>query len=60
MKSDVDAQITVVTKLVQDEATLAANPTDLNAHNAYETDITTETAAANIVRHDLGLPQVSS
>jgi hypothetical protein len=60
MKTDVDAQITAETKLVSDEGALQGNPIDATAHAAYETDVTAETATANIVRHDLGLPQVGS
>jgi hypothetical protein len=59
MKADVDAQITDETKVVSDEATLAANPNDNAAFAAERTDGSAETAAANIVRHDLGLPQVT-
>jgi hypothetical protein len=60
MKPDVDAQITAETKVVADESTLAGNPVDATAHAAYETDTTAATGTANIVRHDLGLPQVGS
>jgi hypothetical protein len=60
MKSDVDGQISTETKLIGDESTLAANPADATAHAAYQADSTAQTAAANIVRHDLGLPQVGA
>jgi hypothetical protein len=63
MKSDVDAQIAAMTKCVSDEAAMVYDSTrpiaqytsDLAALNA---DTTTETGTANVVRHDLGLPQV--
>jgi hypothetical protein len=63
MKSDVDAQIAAQTKCVSDEATMVYDSTgpdaqynsDLNVLNA---DTTTEAGTANVVRHDLGLPQV--
>jgi len=58
MKTDVDAQIAAETKVVADEAELASDPTDTAAHAALNTDSTTEAGTANIVRHDLGLPQV--
>jgi hypothetical protein len=59
MKADVDAKIAGETKTVSDEATLAANPNDSAAFSADRADGSAETAAANIVRHDLGLPQVT-
>lgn len=59
MKSDVDAQISAETKVVSDETTLEADPTNTTAQNSLQTDENAQTAAANIVRHDLGLPQVS-
>jgi hypothetical protein len=58
MKADVDAQIADETKVVADYAQLAANPNDSVAYAANQSDNTTATGAANIVRHDLGLPQV--
>ncbi len=58
MKVDVDAQIAAETKVVADETALAANPNDNASYAAQATDSTAETATANIVRHDLGLPQV--
>jgi hypothetical protein len=58
MKADVDAQISAETKLVADETSLASTPNDTVAGTAARADGTTEAAAANIVRHDLGLPQV--
>jgi hypothetical protein len=59
MKVDVDAQITALTKVVADETVMAANPNDNATYAAQGTDATAETATANIVRHDLGLPQVT-
>jgi hypothetical protein len=59
MKVDVDAQIAAETKVVSDEAAMAANPNDNATYAAFNTEGTVETAAANIVRHDLGLPQVT-
>ncbi|PZR80605.1 MAG: hypothetical protein DLM65_07710 [Candidatus Aeolococcus gillhamiae] len=58
MKVDVDAQITAVTKIIQGEGALAVSPSDIAAFNAWRTDTTAGVGAANIVRHDLGLPQV--
>ena len=58
MKADVDAQIAAETKTVADEAALAANPNDNASYAAQSTDSTAESATANVVRHDLGLPQV--
>lgn len=58
MKADVDAQIAVETKVVEDDSELAVSPNDNAAYAADNTDSTAASAAANIVRHDLGLPQV--
>ena len=58
MKADVDAQIAAQTKVVADETALAADPTDNAASAADGTDSTAEAGTANIVRHDLGLPQI--
>jgi hypothetical protein len=58
MKADVDAQIAAQTKVVADDAELAAAPTDKAAQAADTTDSTAEAGTANVVRHDLSLPQV--
>lgn len=58
MKADVDAQIAAETKVVADETQLAANPDDTGAYAAFQADVAAEAGTANIVRHDLGLPQV--
>jgi hypothetical protein len=63
MKSDVDAQIAAQTKCVSDEAAMVYDSTGTNAQynsdlNLLNADSATETGTANIVRHDLGLPQV--
>jgi hypothetical protein len=63
MKSDVDAQIAAQTKVVSDEGAMVYDSTGSNAQ--YNTDLAavnadsaTDTGTANVVRHDLGLPQV--
>jgi hypothetical protein len=58
MKIDVDAQIAAETKVINDYVALAANPYDSVAYASAHTDSGAMTGAANIVRHDLGLPQV--
>ena len=58
MKADVDAEIAAQTKVVAEDTELAADPTDKAAQAAVTTDITAEARAANVVRHDLSLPQV--
>jgi hypothetical protein len=58
MKADVDAQIAAETKLVGDESELVSNPADTAAYAAYSSDIKAEAGTANVIRHDLGLPQV--
>ena len=58
MKADVDAQIAAETKVVEDGTELVANPSDNAAYAAYNSDAKAEAATANIIRHDLGLPQV--
>jgi hypothetical protein len=58
MKADVDAQIAAETKLVEDDTELAANPTDSAAQATATTDGSAEAGTANVVRHDLSLPQV--
>jgi hypothetical protein len=58
MKSDVDSQISAQTRVVADDTALAADWLDATAGAAVRADDAAETAAANIVRHDLGLPQV--
>jgi hypothetical protein len=57
MKSDVDAQIAAETKLVEDESELVSAPNDNAVYAAYSSDAKVEAATANIIRHDLGLPQ---
>jgi hypothetical protein len=59
MKSDADSLITALTKVVADDRALAANYLD-PAGAELRPDSAAELAAANIVRHDLGLPQVSA
>ncbi|MGA8634632.1 MAG: hypothetical protein WB805_07230 [Candidatus Dormiibacterota bacterium] len=57
MKADVDAQIAAQTKVVADDTELAADPTDKAAQAADTTDSAAEAGTANVVRHDLSLPQ---
>jgi hypothetical protein len=58
MKADVDAEIAAQTKVVADDTELAADPTDKAAQAADTTEIRAAAGAANVVRHDLSLPQV--
>lgn len=58
MKTDVDAQITAQTEVVADDAAMVASPGDAATYNIAMSDVRAETGTANIVRHDLGLPQV--
>ena len=58
MKADVDAQISAQTKVAEDDTELAAGPTDKAAEAADTTDTTAEAGTANVVLHDLSIPQV--
>jgi hypothetical protein len=60
MKADTDAQITAMTKEATDDDELAFDPTTPGLVATENADSTAESATANIVRHDLGLPQVST
>jgi hypothetical protein len=58
METDVNAMIAAQTKVVADDSALAADPNDKAAYAANTTDTTAASAASNVVRRDLGLPQI--
>lgn len=58
MRADVNALISAQTRIVSDETMIVSSPNNDAAWNALQTDESVKTAAANVVRHDLGLPPV--